>query len=114
MNEAGADRVAAVVEESAMSVVHLGEVVSFYAQKGATRDEIRETIDLFSVRFVPVDVDLAFDAGMLRAGTARFGPSLGDRFCLALGRREGAKILTADRVRAKAAAGIGVEVEPIR
>ncbi len=55
------------------------------------------TVSSLPVTVVPADRHLALDAGALRAGTRHLGLSLGDRFCLALGRRAGLPVYTADR-----------------
>lgn len=60
----------------------------------------------------PFDTDLALRAALLRNSTRPYGLSLGDRACLALARREGLPVLTADRSWAKL--DVGVEVVLIR
>jgi PIN domain nuclease of toxin-antitoxin system len=49
----------------------------------------------------------------MRARTDRAGLSLGDRFCLALGRRLRAPIMTAHRQWALIADEVGVKVEMV-
>ena len=51
---------------------------------------------------------------MLRPITLERGLSLGDRYCLALARREGVPALTAERRWPEIAMAAGVEVELIR
>ena len=57
---------------------------------------------------------MAIDAGLIRALTDRTGLSLGDRFCLAPGRRLRAPVLTADRQWTLVGDELGVRVEVIR
>lgn len=57
---------------------------------------------------------MAVEVGLMRPLTDRAGLSLGDRFCLALGRRLRAPVLTADRQWALIADDVGVKVELIR
>jgi PIN domain nuclease of toxin-antitoxin system len=63
---------------------------------------------------VPFDEGLAYDAGMLIKKTNSAGLSFGDRACLALARRLGAKVLTADRAWSRVAAATGTQIEVIR
>jgi ribonuclease VapC len=63
---------------------------------------------------VDADQTLATLAGHLRAATAEAGLSLGDRFSLALARRDGLLALTADRQWRSIADAVGVEVLVIR
>ena len=63
---------------------------------------------------VAFDDGLAFAAGLLLPLTRSAGPSLGDRACLALARRSGTKVLTADRAWSTIEAGVGVRIEIIR
>lgn len=54
----------------------------------------------------------AYDAALLRRATQQRGLSLGDRACLALGKRLGLPVYTADRAWAEL--DLGVEVVLIR
>jgi ribonuclease VapC len=63
---------------------------------------------------VPFDPDLAYGTGLLLPKTRAAGLSLGDRACLALAVRLGAKALTTDRSWSRIAGAISVEVKLIR
>jgi ribonuclease VapC len=63
---------------------------------------------------VEADQALATTAGRLRAATAEAALSLGDRFCLALARRDGLPALTADKQWHTVADAAGVAVTVIR
>ena len=63
---------------------------------------------------VEADQALAVIAGRLRAVTAEAGLSLGDRFCLALARRDDLPALTADKQWRIVADAAGVTVSVIR
>ena len=78
------------------------------------KHEVRELTSQFSAQIVPFDEDLALAAGALAPSTKSASLSLGDRACFALALRLGAKVLTADRVWARVAEAVGVEVELIR
>ncbi|MGX7704748.1 type II toxin-antitoxin system VapC family toxin [Methylobacterium sp. Gmos1] len=114
LDEPGADRVKAVIDDSAMSAVNWAEVVSHYAKLGAARAEIEAMLRPLPIRVVPADADLSVSAGMLRPLTVRLGLSLGDRYCLALARRNAATALTAERRWGDIAAVASVAVESIR
>ncbi len=112
-DEAGAEVVSEEIADGAViSTVNLAEVLSTLASHGA--DPERVVGDLF-VRgllagaiaieeFTHVD---AIETARLRPLTSSAGLSLGDRACLALGRRLGATVLTADQ----AWVGLGVDVD---
>jgi ribonuclease VapC len=66
------------------------------------------------IQVVPVDAALSYEAGMLRPLTLPGGLSLGDRYCLALAKREGIPALTAERRWPDIAVAADVAVELIR
>ena len=112
--EPGADQVAGAIGASRMSVFNYAEVMSHFVRLGMPLAEVDAMLDPLPVALVPADKALAHDAGGLRAITAEAGLSLGDRFCLALARREGLPAWTADRAWAAIAEAAGVEVVLIR
>ena len=114
LQEPRADRGKAALDGAAMGVVNLAEVVSHYAKLGAARSDIEALLRPLPIRVVPVDATLSYDAGMLRPITLERGLSLGDRYCLALARREGVPALTAERRWPEIAGAAGVRVEVIR
>ncbi|HEX6443297.1 MAG TPA: type II toxin-antitoxin system VapC family toxin [Stellaceae bacterium] len=88
-NEPGWERVEAVLANAAISTVNLAEVVGYLTRTGATEDNLRAMLYLFSVQVVPFDEAGAYDAGRLVQVTRPAGLSLGARACLALVRRLG-------------------------
>jgi ribonuclease VapC len=114
LDEPGAERVKAVLDGALMTAVNLAEIVSHYAKLGAARAEIEALLRPLPIRVVPADAVLSYEAGMLRPLTLERGLSLGDRYCLALARREGAVALTAERRWPEIADAAGVTVELIR
>ncbi|MFO8151515.1 MAG: hypothetical protein R6T93_14640, partial [Trueperaceae bacterium] len=72
--------------------------------------EARASLIGLQLRIVPFDEGLAFDAGRLRSAAGGRSLSLGDRACLAFGRRVGLPVLTTDRAWRGAAAGVEVVV----
>ncbi len=111
-SEPGHERVAAELPSTVMSTVNLAEVVTSLINKGIPAADARRTAESLEVETVPLDKELALDAGALRETTRSHGLSLGDRACLALASREGLPVLTADR--AWESLDIGVEVRLIR
>ncbi len=114
LREPGAEKVEAILTDSAVSAVNLAEVVGFLARNGAAEPDIRGMVDAVEPELVPFDAELAYAAGLLVPATRAAGLSLGDRACLALARRPGVRALTTDRVWLRVAAAVKVEVELIR
>jgi ribonuclease VapC len=111
--EPGAQRVAAALAAgAAISTVNLAEVITKLTERGFTPDDIEASVAKFQFERIDFDSPLAVDTGLLRAVTRSAGLSLGDRACLALARRLGLPVLTADR--AWQTVQLGVQVEVIR
>jgi PIN domain nuclease of toxin-antitoxin system len=114
LDEPGGSAVTAALGDAAISTVNVAEVVGQYARGGIPESSIRTMLHLFSIRVEPFDEVLAFVTGALVPKTRSAGLSLGDRACLALAMRLGAKALTADHSWARIARAVGVEIETIR
>ncbi len=114
LGEPGAEKVKAALDGALLGAVNLAEIVSHYAKLGASRSDIETLLAPLPIRMVPVDAGLSYDAGMLRPLTLKGGLSLGDRYCLALARREGVAALTAERRWRDIATAACVTVEVIR
>ena len=115
LKEPGHERVmSALFADSAITTVNLAEVCARYALRGASEGVIRGLRRRVPIIVVPVDEELAVMSAVLIPHTRSKGLSLGDRFCLALAKREGLPALTADRKWADIAEAVGVEVELIR
>ena len=114
LDEPGASSVTAVLDDAAVSAVNLAEVAGQYARRGIPESGIRTMLSQFSIQVIPFDQALAFVAGSLVPKTRLAGLSLGDRACLALSIRLGAKALTADRSWSRIARAVGIEIEVIR
>ncbi|MHB8527882.1 MAG: type II toxin-antitoxin system VapC family toxin [Caulobacteraceae bacterium] len=112
--EPGAARAEAAMDGAVMSTVNLAEVAAYLAKTGLERRAIGTMMAELSIVYAPPDVDLAIEAGSMRALTANAGLSLGDRFCLAQAKRLGSVALTADRAWIDVATALGVQVEIIR
>ncbi len=112
--EPGADRVAAALDSGVVSAVNFAEVAAGVARGGNSPEAVRVILTALACTVIPADEEMAIDVGLMRALTDRAGLSLTDRFCLALGRRLRAPVLTADRQWALIADDVGVKVEAIR
>jgi ribonuclease VapC len=65
LDEPGAGRVAARLDDASISAVNLSEVVGQYARREIPVSELRTMLDLFSIQIIPFDDALAFAAGEL-------------------------------------------------
>ena len=113
-DEPGAEQVRQILSVSVMASVNFGEVVSIFARAGIDMLAIETSLRILDMEIVPVDRQLAFDAGLLLPLCQKAGLSLGDRICLALARQRGVPAMTADRAWLRVAADVGVAVELIR
>lgn len=113
-DEPGAGKVAKSIADSRMCSVNYAEVVSHFIHAGMPADEVEVMLKPLPMAIVDADRGLATIAGRLRATTAEAGLSLGDRFCLALARRDGLTALTADKQWRIVADAVGVAVSVIR
>lgn len=113
-DEAGASKVADAMGTARMSSVNYAEVVSHFIHAGMPADQIDAMLRPLPLVIVDADRALATIVGRLRAVTAEAGLSLGDRFCLALARRDGLPALTADKQWRTVADAVGVFVIVIR
>lgn len=114
LSEPGGEKVKAALDGALLCAVNLAEIVSHYAKLGASRSDIEAMLRPLPIRVVPVDAALSNEAGMLRPLTLPGGLSRGDRYCLALARREGVPALTAKRRWPDIAAAADVQVDLIR
>ncbi len=114
LGEPGSDKVEAVLEGALLCAVNLAEIVSHYAKLGASQSDIEAMLRFLPIRVVPVDAALSYEAGMLRPLTLPGGLSLGDRYCLALAKRERTRALTAERRWPDIAVAAHVTVDLIR
>lgn len=113
LDEAGAEVVQnALEEESSIGTVNLAEVLTKLTDVGEDPSSAMDRLAVLPIEVVVFDEDLAVETARLRPITSTAGLSLGDRACLALARRLGRRVLTAD------VAWVGlvpdVEVEVIR
>ncbi len=112
--EAGAKKVEGALVGARMSVVNMAEVASHYIHLGMPEDEVDRMLRPIPITLVPADAALAREAARLRRHTVEGGLSLGDRFCLALAKRDALPAWTADRKWKEIATAAEVKVVTIR
>ena len=112
MDEPGAKKVAQNLDKLLLSSVNFCEVASKFSERGMPEAEIEEVLSPFSQLVVPFDSETALIAGNMRKASRDLSLSLGDRACLALGKKLGALVYTCDAAWAKVR--LGVEIEVIR
>lgn len=113
-SEAGAKKVEGTLTEAVMSVVNMAEVASHFHKLGMPGEDVAAMLRPLPITLVPADADLTWEVGRLRSLTVEAGLSLGDRFCLALAKRESLPAMTADRRWKEVADAAGVKVVLIR
>jgi PIN domain nuclease of toxin-antitoxin system len=110
--EPGGDTVLEQMGHALISAVNLAEVGSRLWDKGMRSDEVQHVLRSLDVEIVSFDESQALASSALRPISRRYGLSLGDRACLALGQVRGLPVLTADRSWVKV--GLDVEIRVIR
>lgn len=110
--ETGGAHVEALLAQSVIGAVNLSEVVARLQDRGFPDAAVDTIFAEAGFDVIAFDTDLAIAAGRLRQITRAKGLSLGDRACIALGRRLNATVLTGDR--AWADLDLGVTIELIR
>ncbi|MBN8726474.1 MAG: type II toxin-antitoxin system VapC family toxin [Xanthomonadales bacterium] len=80
----------------AVSAVNWSEVGAKLVERGLKEGELARELAVFGLDVVAFDEAQAIMAAALRPITRKLGLSLGDRCCLALGRLQEARIVTAD------------------
>ncbi|MEP9404361.1 PIN domain-containing protein [Sphingomonas silueang] len=110
--EAGAKKVEGALAGARMSVVGMAEVASHYHKLGMPDEVVDRMLRSLPIVLVPADAALARDAARLSAQAPSL--SLGERFCLALAKRDVLPAWTADRAWKDVASATGVKVVTIR
>lgn len=112
LDEPGADTVAEVLSEGALSAVNLAEVLGTLGDRRVDASGLADHLAAAGVRVEPMTERDAAEVAELRRIDTRQVLSLGDRCCLALARRLSAPVLTADR--GWSALETGVEIRQVR
>ncbi len=114
LGEPGAEEVLAVVRRSLMSAINVSECCARGVERGASANEVMSIIHSCEVQVLPFDLEDALAAAQLREPTRAIRASLGDRACLALGRRHDVPVLTGDRRLAEIDPALGIAIRLIR
>ena len=110
--EPGAIALDDILQDAAISSFNLGESASKFSERGVEARLREQYLDLLAPFCHPLTMSQDLQAGRWRAETKRFGLSMGDRCCLALGLELEAEVYTTDR--AWAGVDLGVRVRVIR
>ena len=108
-DEPGGERVRAVLAQAVMSTVNWAEVIGKAREQGIDTRGLREDLASLGLALEPLSAVQAEIAGQLKERTRRYGLSLGDRACLALGSDRGETVCTADRAWLHPDCGVAVE-----
>lgn len=108
--EPGGDESVSRFADGVVSAVNLTEIVTRLVDAGWTDLAIDAEQQTWAFAVEPFDVSLAVEAGGLRRATRHRGLSLGDRACLALARRLGVPLYTADRSWGDLDVGVDIRV----
>jgi PIN domain nuclease of toxin-antitoxin system len=108
--EPGAEKVAAILEDSIMSSVNLAEICGKLISRGLNRSEAEEAALDAAKYIAPFDVEQALLAGALIRQTRGLGLSLADRACLALAITIKAPVYTTDKAWKKLDLGLDIHL----
>jgi len=108
--EPGAHIVESVLPDAIISSVNLAEVIGKLNSVGMPEETIRAALGAFALTIISFDEELSYRAGLLYRPTSRYGLSLGDRACLALGLQRSLPVLTADRAWASLKLTIDIQI----
>ncbi len=111
-DESGAGTVQELLPVAIISAVNYAEVVTRLSLLGMPESEIHEALDMLGLALISFDEGLSFQTGALAIATKQYGPSLGDRACLALALKTGYSAVTSDKVWQEL--NIGVDIRLIR
>ena len=108
--ETGCERVRPAIDGALISSVNFAEVIGKLALEGHDADRLGAKLVGLGLVVEPFTWADAKVTGALAPGSRTLGLSLADRACLALARRVGRPVLTADRAMAKADLCVTVEL----
>lgn len=114
--EPGSEEVEKALDHAAISTVNLAEVLTIALhRRGESPSRLAPQLIALGIQPFDFNVEDAAEAAELWTKTKAQGLSLGDRACLALGKRLRAKVLSAERERDWRKLGLkDVKIEIIR
>jgi PIN domain nuclease of toxin-antitoxin system len=92
-----------------LSAVNLAELLAKIGDAGLAVEDGLALVQELELSVLPFDTPDAAESARLRGATRPIGLSLGDRACLAVARRLGLTVLTADRAWLNADVGVSIE-----
>ena len=100
MKEPGAELVEAALDEGDVMIgaANWAEAAGRLSRHGIAAKTVRDTMATIDLEVVPLDRELALEAGLMEVKTKPLGLSLGDRCCLVLAERVQGTVLTADHI----------------
>lgn len=110
LEEPGHEVVIGAGPDYAMSTVNFGEVLTKVVERGGAISDVEEGMASLSMRLFAFEQADAIEVALLRPVTRALGRSFGDRACLALGRRLGLPMLTAEHRWAELDLGIDIRL----
>lgn len=110
--EPGAETVAAALADCSISSVNLAETYSRLVRSGGSPESVARHVERLQIPVVAFDEPQARVAASIHSQSRRYGLSLADCACLALGVSSRAMVLTADRAWGQLV--LGVEIVLIR
>ena len=110
--EPGADATLECLGDSIISPVNVAEAVSKLMSRGMSQEAAQNAVVGLDCDIAQLDGLAGIEAGRVHHRARASGISLGDSFCLALGRQLHLPVLTADR--AWATLDLGIEIVLIR
>lgn len=110
--EPGAERLATLIENSAISAVNYSEVIKKTVERGGSRLRVEVLVNELAIDVLPFDRAQGSAAALFYPASKHLGLSFADRACLALAQSLGSPVATAEQKWAKLS--VGVEVMLIR
>ena len=84
---------------SVMSTINVAEVAKYFVEKhNIAISVIKSAIESNLYEVIPFDAEQAYISAELITITKKYGLSIGDRACLALGMTKGYPVYTADKI----------------
>jgi ribonuclease VapC len=96
-SESGAQRVAGLLQNSAVSAVNLAETANKLLEKGFSQAEVRDFLAKLEVQVEDWTEAMAYQSAEFTQFSKSHGLSLGDRACLTLAKHLRATAVTSDR-----------------
>jgi ribonuclease VapC len=96
-SESGSQRIADLLENSAISAVNLAETANKLLEKGFSQAEVRESLAKLELKVEDWSEAMAYRSAEFTQYNKSHGLSLGDRACLTLAKHLHATAVTSDR-----------------